>query len=96
MNTKNLYIVSLLFLTCGVFGSSANLPAIPSSKAWKNTQAGRAVKKFMPVAGDNSIVFGSKTVKMESDGRLSCITEDGSVLFTCGHYFWVIENGSPV
>ena len=83
MNIKNLNIVSLLFLTCGVFGSSANLPAIPQAKAWRGgSPAGKTAEtSFKPVLEDRSIRFGTKVIQMTPDGKVTCSNaENGQLL----------------
>ena len=97
MNIKNLNIVSLLFLTCGVFGSSANLPAIPQAKAWRggNPAGKTAETSFKPVPEERSIRFGTKVIQMNPDGKVTCANAENGQLLSCHVYFWLVQDGKP-
>ena len=83
MDFKKLSIGLLLLFACTLFGSPAEQNAQTDGKA-------------APAAGDDTIVFAGKTVKMEPGGRIVCVAKDGRELFTCGLYFWAVENGKSV
>lgn len=96
MNLRNQLFIPAVLSACCVLSAADKLPETPVVKAWKKSNTGKAAEKFAPVIGDNSITFGNKTLRMGSDGKLSCVASDGTVLFNGGHYFWVIDKGTPV
>ena len=83
MGFKNLCISSLLLFACTLSGSPAE-------------QNAQTDGKTAPAANDNAIVFGNKILKMDPSGRIVCVAKDGHELFTCGLYFWAVENGKSV
>ena len=66
---------------------------VPEVKAWRKTSSGTE-KTLSAVLEDQSIRFGSKTLRMTPDGKVECLTPDSGVLFSGGACFFLKINGA--
>ena len=69
------------------------LPEIPNLKAWRTAANAGKEKTLKPVLKDSSIVFGTKTLKLSPDGRISCMSISSGELFNGSASFHAKVNG---
>ncbi len=89
--------LGMVILGCSLMVSAADnkLPELNPVKAWRKTAAGKE-KTFAPVLEASSVRFGSKILQFSPDGKITCSSPDGGLIFSGTPSFWLLEGKKAV